>query len=122
MVHSPNSPTPPGADRGPTARRIVLGSHLRRLRDIQSRTRGFAEFVPIPLPGGDVPLVAGRSPLDEHRLARPQVALDEEHAVGRQPGRRQARGLLEAQPGRLGDQVAGGHPHALREGAGVALG
>ena len=42
-------------------------AHLRLLRGIQAETRGFAEFVPIPLPGGDVPLVAGRSPLDEHR-------------------------------------------------------
>ncbi|MCC4247624.1 7,8-didemethyl-8-hydroxy-5-deazariboflavin synthase CofG [Microbacterium testaceum] len=42
-------------------------AHLRRLRAIQSETQGFAEFVPIPLPGGDVPLVAGRAPLDEHR-------------------------------------------------------
>ncbi len=42
-------------------------AHLRRLREIQDRTRGFAEFVPIPLPGGDVPLVAGRAPVDEHR-------------------------------------------------------
>jgi FO synthase len=41
--------------------------HLRRLRTIQAETKGFAEFVPIPLPGGDVPLVEGRSPLDEHR-------------------------------------------------------
>ncbi|WP_295840111.1 7,8-didemethyl-8-hydroxy-5-deazariboflavin synthase CofG [uncultured Microbacterium sp.] len=42
-------------------------AHLRRLREIQSETGGFAEFVPIPLPGGDVALVDGRSPLDEHR-------------------------------------------------------
>ncbi|MFG6279015.1 7,8-didemethyl-8-hydroxy-5-deazariboflavin synthase CofG [Microbacterium sp. S16(2024)] len=42
-------------------------AHLRTLRGIQDETRGFAEFVPIPLPGGDVPLVAGRAPLDEHR-------------------------------------------------------
>jgi FO synthase len=42
-------------------------AHLRRLRAIQTDTRGFAEFVPIPLPGGDVPLVAGRSLIDEHR-------------------------------------------------------
>ncbi|MGC0369387.1 7,8-didemethyl-8-hydroxy-5-deazariboflavin synthase CofG [Microbacterium sp. SLBN-111] len=42
-------------------------AHLRLLRGIQAETRGFAEFVPIPLPGGDVPLVAGRSALDEHR-------------------------------------------------------
>jgi len=42
-------------------------AHLRQLRTIQADTGGFAEFVPIPLPGGDVPLVTGRSPLDEHR-------------------------------------------------------
>ena len=44
-------------------------AHLRRLRAIQDETRGFTEFVPIPLPGveGPVPLVAGRAPLDEHR-------------------------------------------------------
>lgn len=42
-------------------------AHLRRLREIQADTGGFAEFVPIPLPGGDVPLVAGRATLDEHR-------------------------------------------------------
>ncbi|MGK3954097.1 7,8-didemethyl-8-hydroxy-5-deazariboflavin synthase CofG [Microbacterium sp. I2] len=44
-------------------------AHLRRLRAIQSDTRGFTEFVPIPLPrpAGGVPLVAGRAPLDEHR-------------------------------------------------------
>jgi FO synthase len=44
-------------------------AHLRTLSRIQSDTGGFTEFVPIPLPGiaGGVPLVAGRSPLDEHR-------------------------------------------------------
>lgn len=44
-------------------------AHLRRLRGIQDETRGFTEFVPIPLPGsaGGVPLVVGRTPLDEHR-------------------------------------------------------
>lgn len=42
-------------------------AHLRRLREIQAETGGFAEFVPIPLPGGDVAVVEGRSPLDEHR-------------------------------------------------------
>ena len=43
--------------------------HLRLLLDIQRRTGGFAEFVPIALPGqdGGVPLVEGRPPLDEHR-------------------------------------------------------
>ncbi len=44
-------------------------THLRLLREIQGSTRGFTEFVPIPLPGpaGGVPLVPGRSALDEHR-------------------------------------------------------
>ena len=44
-------------------------AHLRSLRRFQDATGGFTEFVPIPLPGagGGVPLVAGRSPLDEHR-------------------------------------------------------
>lgn len=44
-------------------------AHLRRLRAIQDETRGFSEFVPIPLPGpaGGVALVDGRAPIDEHR-------------------------------------------------------
>jgi FO synthase len=44
-------------------------AHLLKLREIQSATGGFTEFVPIPLPGpsGGVPLVPGRSALDEHR-------------------------------------------------------
>lgn len=44
-------------------------AHLRRLRAIQDETRGFSEFVPIPLPGpaGGVPLVSGRAAIDEHR-------------------------------------------------------
>ena len=44
-------------------------AHLRELRRIQSLTRGFREFVPIPLPGpaGGNPLVPGRAPIDEHR-------------------------------------------------------
>ncbi|WP_404434257.1 7,8-didemethyl-8-hydroxy-5-deazariboflavin synthase CofG [Microbacterium lacus] len=44
-------------------------AHLRRLRRIQDDTRGFTEFVPIPLPGssGGVSLVTGRPALDEHR-------------------------------------------------------
>ena len=44
-------------------------AHLRRLRRIQDKTRGFTEFVPIPLPGpeGGTALEAGRSPIDEHR-------------------------------------------------------
>ena len=42
-------------------------AHLRTLRDLQRETGGFTEFVPIPLPGYGVPLVADRSPIDEHR-------------------------------------------------------
>jgi 2-iminoacetate synthase ThiH len=45
-------------------------AHLRELIRIQRETRGFTEFVPIPLPpalGGGVPLVEGRAELDEHR-------------------------------------------------------
>ncbi|QPE06134.1 7,8-didemethyl-8-hydroxy-5-deazariboflavin synthase CofG [Microbacterium schleiferi] len=42
-------------------------SHLRTLRSLQLETGGFTEFVPIPLPGFGVPLVEGRSPIDEHR-------------------------------------------------------
>ncbi|WP_300590739.1 7,8-didemethyl-8-hydroxy-5-deazariboflavin synthase CofG [Microbacterium sp.] len=42
-------------------------AHLRTLRDVQLETGGFTEFVPIPLPGHGVPLVDGRSPIDEHR-------------------------------------------------------
>ncbi len=43
--------------------------HLRTLRTMQDDTRGFSEFVPIPLPGpaGGVPLVERRTALDEHR-------------------------------------------------------
>jgi hypothetical protein len=44
VVSSPNSPTPPGADRGPTARRIVLGSHLRRLRERAGIRRADAAY------------------------------------------------------------------------------
>ncbi|MGX5682322.1 7,8-didemethyl-8-hydroxy-5-deazariboflavin synthase CofG [Schumannella luteola] len=44
-------------------------AHLQRLASIQDETGGFTEFVPIPLPGpsGGVPLVPGRSAIDEHR-------------------------------------------------------
>ncbi len=44
-------------------------AHLRRLRSLQDATGGFTEFVPIPLPGaaGGVPLVPGRTAIDEHR-------------------------------------------------------
>ena len=60
--------------------------------------------------------------LDEHGVARPRAALDEQHPVGGQPGRRQAGGLLEAQRRRLGHEVAPGHGHLLGQRALVALG
>ncbi|MEQ3550143.1 helix-turn-helix transcriptional regulator [Pseudonocardia nematodicida] len=44
MVSSPNTPTPPGADRGPTARRIVLGAHLKRLRERAGVKRADAAY------------------------------------------------------------------------------
>ncbi len=42
-------------------------AHLLRLRAMQDEHGGFSEFVPIPLPGGDVPLVPGRALREEHR-------------------------------------------------------
>lgn len=42
-------------------------AHLRRLTQLHDETGGFTEFVPIPLAGWGTALVAGRSPLDEHR-------------------------------------------------------
>lgn len=44
MVSSPNAPTPPGVDRGPTARRIVLGAHLKRLRERAGVKRSDAAY------------------------------------------------------------------------------
>lgn len=44
MAASPDSPTSPGADRGPTAHRIVLGSHLRRLRERAGIRRADAAY------------------------------------------------------------------------------
>jgi 7,8-didemethyl-8-hydroxy-5-deazariboflavin synthase CofG subunit len=42
-------------------------AHLRMLRALQTETQGFTEFVPIPLPGHGIPLVADRATVDEHR-------------------------------------------------------
>ncbi|MGO3766815.1 7,8-didemethyl-8-hydroxy-5-deazariboflavin synthase CofG [Microbacterium gubbeenense] len=42
-------------------------AHLRELIRVQRLTGGFNEFVPIPMPGWGMPLVDGRSDLDEHR-------------------------------------------------------
>ncbi|MCR2793412.1 7,8-didemethyl-8-hydroxy-5-deazariboflavin synthase CofG [Microbacterium sp. zg.Y625] len=54
------------------AERVAHLRLLRRLQDAATAARaggGFTEFVPIPLPGtaGGVPLVPGRTPIDEHR-------------------------------------------------------
>ena len=46
-----------------------------------------------------------------------QPGLGEEHPVGRQPGGRQAGGLLEGQRGRLGTTLRRGHGDLLGEGA-----
>ena len=58
-----------------------------------------------------------RSALDQDGRARGQLGLGEQHPVGGEPRGRQARRLLEAQLRRLVDQVAGGHRHALGQGA-----
>lgn len=42
-------------------------AHVRAIADMHSDTGGFTELVPIPMPGYGVPIVAGRTPLDEHR-------------------------------------------------------
>ena len=50
---------------GETARQRV--AHLRALVEIQEKTGGFNELVPMVAPGSEQSLVAGRSMLDEHR-------------------------------------------------------
>lgn len=63
-------------------------AHLRRLLAIQDRTGGFTEFVPIPAPAAalapgspsGIPLVPGRSPIDE---ARAQMAVARLMLTGR---------------------------------------
>ena len=57
-------------------------AHLRMLRLLQERRHGFTEFVPIPLPGFGVPLVADRAPVDEHRA---MVAVSRLHARRQHP-------------------------------------
>ena len=61
-------------------------AHLRALLAIQAETRGFTEFVPIPLPGHGVPLVEGRSPIDEHRAMFAVARLDAERLDPAHPG------------------------------------
>ncbi|WES63257.1 7,8-didemethyl-8-hydroxy-5-deazariboflavin synthase CofG [Microbacter sp. GSS18] len=90
--------------------------HLRALRDIQSGTGGFREFVPIPLPGpaGGVPLVPGRTAVDEHRA---MVAVSRLLLSGRIPhiqipwtrvGRDTAAVLLQAGGDDLGGTLLDG--------------
>ncbi|MFG6492904.1 7,8-didemethyl-8-hydroxy-5-deazariboflavin synthase CofG [Microbacterium sp. P03] len=102
-------------------------AHLRLLRSIQDETRGFTEFVPIPLPGpaGGVPLVPGRAPLDEHRA---MVAVSRLLLSGSIPhiqipwtrvGRSQAAELLRAGGDDLGGALLDGR---VRPDAGVEHG
>ncbi len=60
--------------------------------------------------------------LDEDRRARLDPRLGEEHAVRREPCRRQAGGLLEGQPDRFGHQVAPRHEDQVGERPVVPLG
>lgn len=103
-------------------------AHLRTLRRMQERAPaagGFTEFVPIPLPGGDTPLVAGRTPLDEHRA---MVAVARLFLTGSIPhiqipwtrvGRTAAAELLRAGGDDLGGTLLDGR---VRPGAGVETG
>ena len=59
---------------------------------------------------------ATAGPLHEHAVAGPEPALGEEHPVRRQPGGRQAGGLLEGQRGGLRYDVAARHRHPLAPG------
>lgn len=94
--------------------------HLRRLRQLQSAAQtagaggGFTEFVPIPLPGHGVPLVAGRSALDEHRamvaVSRLMLAGSIPHIQAPWPrvGREDATALLRAGADDLGGTLMDG--------------
>lgn len=102
-------------------------AHLRRLRALQAETRGFTEFVPIPLPGpaGGVPLVRERSALDEHRA---MVAVSRLLLSGSIPhvqipwtrvGRTVAAALLQAGGDDLGGTLLDGR---VRPEAGIEFG
>ena len=59
--------------------------------------------------------------LDEHGAARLHVGVREQHPVGREPRRRQARRVLPRQPLGLGDHVVPRHGDDLGQGAVVDL-
>ena len=86
-------------------------AHLRLLREIQSATSGFTEFVPIPLPGqmGGVGLVPGRSALDEHRamVAVSRLALSGSIPHIQIPWTRLGRETAAALLGAGGDDLGG---------------
>ncbi len=89
-------------------------AHLLALRSLQAETGGFTEFVPMPLPGYGVPLVAGRTPLDEHRamtaVARLMLAGSVPHIQAPWPrvGVQTARMLLSAGADDLGGTLLDG--------------
>jgi 7,8-didemethyl-8-hydroxy-5-deazariboflavin synthase CofG subunit len=102
-------------------------AHLRELRRIQALTRGFREFVPIPLPGpaGGVPLVPGRAQIDEHRA---MVAVSRLVLTGSIPhiqipwtrvGRADAAVLLRSGGDDLGGTLLDGH---VQPAAGIERG
>ncbi|HET6300625.1 7,8-didemethyl-8-hydroxy-5-deazariboflavin synthase CofG [Microbacterium sp.] len=102
-------------------------AHVRALRGIQDATGGFTEFVPIPLPGpaGGVPLVADRSPVDEHRA---MVAVSRLMLSGSIPhiqipwtrvGRETAAALLQAGGDDLGGTLLDGR---VKPEAGIEFG
>lgn len=100
-------------------------AHLRVLRDLQSEGGGFTEFVPMPLAGYDVPLVAGRSRLDEHRamtaVARLLLAGSIPHVQAPWPrvGVETARVLLSSGADDLGGTLLDGR---VRPDAGIEHG
>jgi hypothetical protein len=65
---------------------------------------------------------AAAGTLDEDAVAGLDRRVGEQHPVGRQPGGRQARGLLEGQVGGLREQVAARHDDLLGERPLVPLG
>ncbi|MBB2975760.1 FO synthase [Microbacterium endophyticum] len=100
-------------------------SHLRMLREIQNSTGGFTEFVPIPLPGGDVHLVPSREPLDEHRamVAVSRLLLSGSISHIQVPWTRHGRDTSAALLGAGGDDLGGSLLDGrVRPGAGIEHG
>ncbi|MFT4220096.1 MAG: 7,8-didemethyl-8-hydroxy-5-deazariboflavin synthase CofG [Microbacterium sp.] len=129
--------SPPVVERGPEGRDETRspsphGGATRFVSSLRSSLNersagGFSEFVPIPLPGaqGGVPLVAGRSPLDEHRA---MVAVSRLLLSGSIPhvqipwtrvGREAAAVLLRSGADDLGGTLLDGR---VRPGAGIEQG